>query len=478
MVDALDLQELRTLVNLLLERIAQLETRVEELEVENTQLRQENDQLRAENSDLKATLSRNSTNSHKPPSLEGYAKKPAFEKPPGGKVGGQTGHPGKTLEMVAQPDSIQQHWPRQCPLCQKELAQQGIILARRQVFELPPPRLEVHEHQLMQTTCVCGCQVRGAFPASVAAPVQYGPRLLALGSLLNTDYRLPLAKISALLGDLFAYQVNESTLWSANASLYAQLQPVETTIRQALQGSPLLHVDETGMRVKGKLYWLHVACNQAFTYLFVHLNRGKIALDSAQSVLADFSGWLIHDCWQSYFGLTKVRHGLCGAHLIRELQALLEGGSQWAGWMQGFLWDAYKASRDGPIALDQQAHWQSRYQLICQQGLSQEPAPQVPPRGRAKQSKGRNLLNRLLQHESAVLAFAFESGVAFTNNQAERDLRPAKVKQKVSNCFRTQAGADHYARIIGFVSTMRKNKQDILAQLTNILTDSFTWKPT
>jgi transposase len=434
--------------------------------------------LRAVISSLEARLSLNSTNSHKPPATAGYAKKPALPKPSGGKVGGQTGHPGKTLEMVEKPDSSQQHWPSQCPICQKQLPQQGTIIARRQVFDLPQPRLKVHEHQLMEARCACGCQVRGLFPESVAAPVQYGPRLLALSSLLNTDYRLPFAKISTLFADLFGYAVNESTIWAANVNLYAELDPVETTIKEALQGSSLIHVDETGLRVKGKLNWLHVACNQALTYLFVHLRRGKAAIDSDQSVLAAFSGWLIHDCWRSYFGLSKARHGLCGAHLIRELQALLEQGSQWASLMQIFLLDAYKSSRDGPIDLDQQAHWQRRYRLICGQGLEEEPACQARRRGRPKQSKGRNLLNRLLEHESAVLAFAFEVGVPFTNNQAERDLRPAKVKQKVSNCFRTESGAAHYARIAGFVSTMRKNKQDVLAQLTNVLSGSFTWKPT
>lgn len=451
--------------------ISRLKTLVETLQAEN-------DALRAVIFGLQARLSLNSTNSHKPPSSAGYGKKTAFPKLAGGKVGGQIGHPGKTLELVAQPDSVQQHWPSQCPICHNELTQQGIIVARRQVFDLPQPRLEVREHQLMETTCRCGCQVRGLFPESVMAPVQYGPRLLALSSLLNTDYRLPFTKISVLLGDLFGYSVNESTIWAANGRLYEHLDSVESSIREALQTSSLIHVDETGLRVKGTLNWLHVACNQALTYLFVHLKRGKLALDSDQSVVSNFLGWLIHDCWQSYFGLSKARHGLCGAHLIRELQARHEQGSVWAALMQTFLWDAYQASRDGPIKLAQQVHWQSRYQRICRQGLTQEPVPQARLRGRPKQSKGRNLLNRLIEHESAVLAFAFESGVPFTNNQAERDLRPAKVKQKVSNCFRTKAGADHYARIVGFVSTMRKNEQDVLAQLTNVLGGSFTWKPT
>lgn len=160
MVETLDTNELQALVQTLLQRIDQLETRVRELE--------------AQNNDLKARLALTSINSHKPPSTAGYAKKPASQKPPAGKVGGQTGHSGHTLELVAQPDSSQQHWPHHCPICQKELPQQGTIVARRQVFDLPQPRLQVHEYQLMETTCQCGCQVRGLFPESVKAPSNMG----------------------------------------------------------------------------------------------------------------------------------------------------------------------------------------------------------------------------------------------------------------------------------------------------------------
>lgn len=197
---------------------------------------------------------------------------------------------------------------------------------------------------------------------------------------------------------MFGYQVNEATIWAANGGLHEHLDSVETTIKASLQAGPLIYVDKTGLRVKGKLGWLHrsagaVAYNQTFTYLFVRVNRKKIAPEPTQSIVNEFSGWLIHDCWQAYFGLTKARHGLCRAHLIRELETLFEQGSLWAGSMQRFLLDAYKASRHGPVGLDQQVHRQGRYTLTA-----------------------------------------------------------------------------------GFVSTMRKNEQDVLAQLTNVLLGSFTWK--
>lgn len=457
MVETDDIGELKALIQQLMLRVEQLE---------------------AENAELRRRLGLTSTNSHKPPASAGYAKKPALPKPPGGKIGGQIGHPGKTLDFVSQPDLIVCHEPNQCPDCGLGLTGPGELVSRRQVFDLPQPRLQVTEHQLIERQCTCGCQVQGAFPAQVTGVVQYGPRITALSSLLNTDYRLPFAKVSQLWLDLTGYSYNPATVIAANTRLYEDLADHEATIKTQLPLSIVTHHDETGLRVTGKLHWLHVACTNLLTYLFIHPKRGKEALQSAQSVFMDCINWTVHDCWASYFVAGKGRHSLCGAHLLRELQNLVEGGSTWAALMQTYLLDLYKLTRQGPLADHQQAHWLNRYEEICQQGLLAEPPPLPRPRGRPKQSKGRNLLNRLVDHQGAVLAFGFEVGVPFTNNQAERDLRPAKVKQKVSNCFRTEVGAAHYARIAGFVSTMRKNKQDVLAQLTNVLSGSFTWKPT
>lgn len=461
MVETDDVGELKALVLSLLAKIQQLEARVRELETENTELRRQ--------------LGLNPTNSHKPPSAQGYAKKPALPKPPGGKVGGQLGHPGKSLGFVDNPDQIQSHHATHCPDCGRALSGQGQLVLRRQVFDLPQPRLTVTEHHLIQHHCPCGCVVRGKFPALVTAPVQYGSRIHALSSLLNIDYRLPLARVSQLWSELTGYTYNESTLHTANQRLFDRLAPIEEQIKTALTAAPVTHHDETGIRVSGHLRWLHVSCSALMTYLFVHPKRGREALESAQSVFKDCLGWTVHDCWSSYFSVGKGRHSLCGAHLMRELQALIEAHSTWAKLMQAFLLDLYRLTRPGPLPPTHHAFWRDAYQTLCEAADQEELPPQHGSRGRPRQSKGRNLLARLVLHQDAVLAFAFESGVPFTNNQAERDLRGAKVKQRVSNCFRTADGAAHYARISGFVSTMRKNKQDILQQLVNVLSGSFQW---
>lgn len=464
------MEELNALINSLLAEVQRLKDRVQELETENAE--------------LKIRLAQHSTNSHKPPSSDGLAKKPtikpALAKQVGKKPGGQAGHPGKTLRFVEQPDQIHTHQPTQCHQCGLPLQGPGQVVARRQVFDLPKPRLFVAEHQVLAHQCACGYVVTGQFPAGVDAPVQYGPRIEAQSVLLNVDYRVPFAKVSQFWTDLTGYAYNPATLVSVQTTLNEQLGPIEEQIKEQLKAAAVCHFDETGVRVGGKLQWLHVASNVDYTHLFVHPKRGQDALLSPQSIFPDCLNWTVHDCWASYFTAGKGRHALCGAHLLRELAALIEQGSGWAKALHSYLLDAYKASRHGPLLPPEAVHWRDCYEQLCGQADEEELPPLIffkanGQTSRPKRSKGRNLLDRLILHQAAVLAFAFTPGVPFTNNQAERDLRPVKVKQRVSGCFRTESGAGVYARISGFVSTMRKNGRNVVDELASVLSGSFHW---
>jgi transposase len=466
----MDISELKALITSLLAEVKRLKGRVHEVETENEELR--------------TRLAQNSANSHKPPSSDGLAKKPlikpALPKQVGKKPGGQPGHPGKTLLFAEQPDVIYTHQSTQCHQCGLPLRGQGQVVARRQVFDLPQPRLLVEEHQVVAHQCACGCMLTGKFPVGVDAPVQYGPRIQAQSVLLNVDYRVPFAKIRQFWADLTGYGYNPATLIGTQIALDAQLMPIETQIKEQLKAAAVCHFDETGVRVGGKLQWLHVASDAHYTYLFVHQKRGQDALLSHQSIYTDCLNWTVHDCWASYFTVGKGRHALCGAHLLRELAALIEAGSHWAKAMHSYLLDAYKASRHGSLIPPEAVHWRHCYEQLCGQADEEERPPLVffkanGQTGRPRRSKGRNLLDRLVLHQEAVLAFAFEPGVPFTNNQAERDLRPVKVKQRVSGCFRTESGAVMYARISGFVSTMRKNGRNVVDELASVLGGSFQW---
>lgn len=366
---------------------------------------------------------------------------------------------------VTDPDRMEVHRPSQCQCCGRAFTadEPYEVIQCRQVFDLPEPKLEVTEHQLGQITC-CGVAQCGDYPAGVNAAVQYGPGVRALVTLLSIDHKMPLEQISQLFEDLYGYDLNSGTVLDTLERGYASAAPLEEATRTHLRDADVVHFDETGIRVAGQLYWLHTASTSDHTHLFVHKKRGREALTSAASVLKDFTGTAVHDCWSPYFKFTDARHVLCGAHLLRELHGLKADGSHWAAAMHQFLLDLHKMPR--PITAVDEV--QKPDQTILEQADREEPPPRPSPRGKPKQTPGRNLLDRLRTHQDGVLAFALEAGVPFTNNQAERDLRPAKVKLKVSGGFRTVEGARVYARIQAVISTFRKQGESVFARLRDL----------
>ena len=210
--------------------------------------------------------------------------------------------------------------------------------------------------------------------------------------------------------------------------------------------------------------WLHTASNGLYTHLFVHEKRGEEALRRASSMLPLCTGWAIHDHLRAYDTFTQAQHGACNAHILRELQGLIEGGSTWGKEMHTFLLELDHQTL--PLQGEAAEQTRQRHRQILSRAELEEPPPEAKQgRGRPKSTPGRNLLRRLIAHQEAVLAFALVEGAPFTNNQAERDLRPAKVKQKVSGCFRTSQGAKVYARLQAVISTCRKQERNIFATL-------------
>lgn len=439
---------------------------VEELQRLVLVLMEKIEKLEIENRELKARLNNNSHNSSRPPSSDGYRKKPALPKKSKGKKGGTVGHKGKTLRQIKNPDHIIVCKVNECNCGQSLKEEFGSIVEKRQVFDLPKPRLEVTEYQILKTICPsCGKEEKGKAPENVKAPVQYGTSVKAFAVMLNNGYKIPFKKIQLLFTDMFGYAINESTVYRANQICYEKLKESEDIIKAKVSKSKTVHADETGIRVAGKLAWLHTATTENYTYLFTHQKRGKEALDSNKSVIGKITGWLVHDCWSSYFSYNNLKHVTCGAHILRELEGLIENNkSKWAKVFKSFLLNLYQMPIEKRI--EQKQVILKRFDTICDIAQKAEPPPiRVSKRGRLKRTKGRNLLERLTKYKPAVLAFAFNKEVPFTNNLAERDIRPAKIKQKISNGFRTFYGSEIYARIEGFISTARKNNQNIFSEL-------------
>ncbi len=370
--------------------------------------------------------------------------------------------------MVENPDRVCVHLPKRCAICGREITAEEPyeVVSRRQVFDIPQPRLEVTEHRLGQVEC-CGQKQQGEYPDDGRSSVQYGSGVRALVVKLSVDHKMPLEQIGVLFKDLFGYELNSETVEKALEEGYELAASLEAEIKEQLKRAAVVHFDETGLRVAGKLQGLHTASNGHYTHLFVHEKRGETALRSEASILPEFRGRAIHDHLAAYYKFSQAQHGACNAHILRELRGLIENGSVWAGEMYKFLLELY--GQDLPLEREAAEEARQRYRQILSQAEREEPPPEPPKgRGRPKSTPGRNLLRRLKEHEEAVLAFALVKGVPFTNNQAERDLRPAKVKQKVSGCFRTAHGAKVYARLQAVISTCRKQGRSVFGTLRDL----------
>lgn len=433
---------------------------------------------------LRDQLAKNSRNSGKPPSSDGL-KKPrtrSLRRKTGRRSGGQKGHKGHTLKQVAQPDHVQVHEASTCVHCSTDLRSVAPCEhEKRQVFDVPPVRIEVTEHQAEIKVCpACGQRTKAAFPSDVTQPVQYGPRLKAQATYLNNYQLLPLARTCELIGDFYGHTPTEAFVLEANAVLVEQVEASLKAIQEQLVAAKVAHFDESGLRVEGKLHWLHVASTDNLTRYAVHGKRGREAMD-AIGILPQFSGRAVHDHWKSYLTFKNCQHALCNAHHLRELQFVVDQYAQsWAQEMAKLLLDikaevdAARPQQTSPSP-ERIAYYEQRYDKLIAEGLEANPPPAKPPpkkRGRKKQSPPKNLLDRLQQFKPQVLAFMYDFRVPFDNNLAERDVRMVKVKQKVSGAFRTRTGAETFCAIRSYISTVRKHKQNVIGAVHDALIGS------
>lgn len=420
--------------------------------------------------ELKEQLNKNSKNSSRSPSSDGF-KKPtpkSLRKSTGKKVGGQDGHQGTHLAVISDPDEIVKHMPSACEGCPHYKMCRGIacIVGRRHVIDAVVT-VNVTEHQLLEIP-ICmlhGDTRKGTFPTNVKATVQYGENLQALSVALNTVGAVSVKRTHEILSGGFNIPIATGTISNMVKRCADAVSETVNRIKQKVTESGLGHFDETGTRVGKKLWWVHDASNCEFTYLDISPKRGCLGMEQC-GVLPSFHGIAMHDCWASYWNYKDCRHAVCCAHLLRELIGIAENHprQKWAVAFIDLLLEMKKikakAVEAGKECLSHYHYhkFDKRYNELIKQAREENPLPVVTEKkcGRKKKGKILALVERLDNYKASVCLFIRNFNVPFDNNQAERDIRMIKVKTKVSGCFRTEEGARDYLKIMSYIGTAHK----------------------
>jgi transposase len=430
-------------------------------------------QALAEIKDLKEIIAQlqskqglNSQNSSKPPSTD-PPWKPKSERQKSTRAnGGQKGHKGQTLKWQINPDQVLTHSPTGNCECGLNLTKAGVSsVLKRQILDLPEFRILVTEHHFETRVCPCGKQHGSPIPKEFSIPVQYGFRIKGLAVyLMNTQF-MSLKRCEVFFWEVMKTSISQGSLVNWQAQAFKSLEVVEQRIAKAVQASSVVHGDETGIHVNGKLQWWHSASTSLFTHYHVAKQRGLKGL-LAGGILGFFKGVLVHDCWIAYFQL-KALHALCNAHLLRELTRVFETTEQtWALSLKNLLctMKICVESLEG-LSDEKRVELELGFRNLVLEGLQVNPERErtekaLGKRGRVGQGFIRSLLLRLQTHEASWLRFLRDARVPFDNNLAERDVRMVKVREKVSGGSRG-LGAVWFARIRGYISTLRKQGQDV-----------------
>ena len=433
------------------------------LQAQIEHLQAQNNLLIARVEELERRLGLDSSNSSKPPSSDGLRKKPApksLRTKSSKKSGGQKGHKGRTLAQVSHPDEVVHHSAARCPKCDQLLDSVAVTSTiKRQVFDIPEPKIKVTEHQAEVKVCSCGCHVSGSFPSTVKAPVQYGTRIQALAPYLMHQQLIPEDRLSDLFNDVFKLSINSATLVNMGKNLANNLMPWVDSVKKYIRFSDVKHLDETGFRIGGKTCWLHSQSTDDATY-YNPAHRRK-------EVPQDLSGVIVHDHFKSYYKLQGITHALCNAHHLRELKALEEiEKERWSFRMSRLLRFSNNCSDPSVEKIFR------IYDKIVSSGLKYHeslPPLETGSRGRTKRRPGHNLLIRFRDYKQDVLRFLTNDQVPFTNNLAEQDIRMMKVKQKISGGFRTFQGAETFCTLRSFFSTCRKMDINIFSAIAQTI---------
>jgi transposase len=455
---------------------ASLPTSVEELRALVTQLVEANAGLReavaarddriasleARIVELQRRLDADSSKSSRPPSSDSPYRKPvrrSSRKSSGRRPGKQPGDPGTTMPLVDDPDEIVTCDPGCCGRCGADLSGAPVAgVQRRQVVEVPAPAApRVTEYRIVTRICVaCGAVATTTPPGCPPARVQYGPTVAARAAELVCAHYLPVVRAARLMRSMARVPVSVGFMASVRGRAARMLeQAFLPRVRQLLRQAGVLHVDETPARAAGGLHYVHVASTQHLTALHTG-GRAKADID-AGAVLPGYAGTIVRDGYAGYAHLVDAHHAWCGAHLLRDLRAVYDADPEtqlWAAAMATTLTDAAStaaaARAAGKTTLDPAtlAMIHNHYRGAIAKAITDNSARAGPLAADALA-----LARRFRDHQDTILRFVADLAVPFTNNQAERDVRPVKIQQRTSGgTWRTLTGLADFAVVQSYLS--------------------------
>ena len=426
-------------------------------------LKKENIRLSKRVAELEEKLSKyehpkNSNNSSIPPSQDPNRETKSLRKKSNKKVGGQKGHKGNKLNKISNPDHIILHDVTQCKCCNTVLPKDGEVKSR-QIFDIPKIEIKITEHRILIKKCTnCGVENKSNFPEELVQEAQYGNQIKSLGVYLQNYQMIPYARCVELLFDLTGHKISAGSLANFQSKIFNQLGSFESEIKLRLLQSSVLHADETGVKLNGDNNWMHVASNNFLSHFGFHRKRGQEAINSF-NIIPLYNGTLVHDRFSPYFKYS-CKHSLCNAHILRELLYLQENTDlKWVKNISNLLINLNHEKKYG------REFTEKNYQNILKR-WEELITPTISGYNSIfKKTKEEKLAFALEKHKHLFLKFVREKEVPFDNNQAERDLRMIKVKQKISGCFRVHSYGEYFARVRSFISTLKKNDKNILQNI-------------
>jgi len=443
-------------------------------------------ELKIQITDLTSKLAKNSNNSHKPPTSDNLSDRKQGKKNKNTKgkksSGGQKDHKGVTLQISSEVDEKIIHSPEACDICGESLIKESIESTNekfRQEVDIAIEKL-IRNHHIAYKICPkCKVKIKGQYPVGINSAVQYSNNIKVISAYLSIFQMIPSNRLTGTFEDIFSLKLSEGSIYNWNKKVASKVKETVDVIKQNLLKGDILHVDETGCYIEDARYWAYVFSNQFFTFLDFNKGRSKKALNEI-GFLSQYKGDVMSDYYSMYQTYSNyIENYFCNAHLLRDLRFIEEVEKRdWAEKMKILLLEIKNLSENQTLLFPFQRYLLSKkYDILIEDGLKEEEPylkkiiQSKSKQGRKKQTKSKNILDRMKKQKRGILGFAYYLNVPFTNNLAERDLRFLKVKQKISNLFRSKIAAKEYFQIASFISTMKKQNLPVWESLYKVMMD-------